>query len=201
MFQRVLIANRGEIAIRVARAAQGLGVEAVAVYAKADAAGLHVRVADQGRELPGDAVAAYLDIDALIAAAKASGCDCVHPGYGFLAESAAFAAACAKAKLKFIGPSPETLTLFGDKTKARELAKSLGVPTVPGSEGALADADAAAKVAEALGYPGDAEGGGRRRRARDAGGRGRLPSWRRRSTAAPARRRRRSATGPCSWKS
>ena len=172
MFQRVLIANRGEIAIRVARAAQGLGVETVAVYAAADAAGLHVRVADQARELPGDAadpVAAYLDSKALIKAAKATGCDCVHPGYGFLAESAAFAAACAKAGLAFIGPSPETLALFGDKTKARELAKSLGVPTVPGSEGALANADAAVKVAGALGYPvmlkAAAGGGGRGMRA------------------------------------
>jgi acetyl/propionyl-CoA carboxylase alpha subunit/acetyl-CoA carboxylase carboxyltransferase component len=169
LFQRVLIANRGEIAIRVARAAQGLGVETVAVYARVDAQGLHVRVADQARELPGDAVAAYLDIEALIAVAKASGCDCVHPGYGFLSESAAFASACAKAKLTFIGPSPETLALFGDKTKARELAKSRGVPTVPGSDGALADADAAAKVAKALGYPvmlkAAAGGGGRGMRA------------------------------------
>ncbi|HXQ15626.1 MAG TPA: carboxyl transferase domain-containing protein [Caulobacteraceae bacterium] len=168
----MLIANRGEIAIRVARAAQGLGVEAVGVYAAADAQALHVRVADQARELPSaskDPVAAYLDIKALIAAAKATGCDCVHPGYGFLAESAAFAAACAKAGLKFIGPSPETLALFGDKTKARKLAKSLGVPTVPGSEGALADADTAAKVAKGLGYPvmlkAAAGGGGRGMRA------------------------------------
>ncbi len=177
MFTRVLIANRGEIAIRIARAAQGLGVEAVAVYAAADAAGLHVRTADQARELPGaakDPVAAYLDIKALIAAAKATGCDCVHPGYGFLAESAAFAAACAKAGLAFIGPSPETLALFGDKTRARELAASIGVPTVPGSNGALADADAVAKVAEQLGYPvmlkAAAGGGGRGMRAvEDAG--------------------------------
>jgi len=177
LFKRVLIANRGEIAIRIARAARGLGVESVAVYAAADALGLHVRVADQARELPGnprDPVSAYLDIHALIEAAAETGCDCVHPGYGFLSESAAFAEACAEAGLTFIGPSPETLSLFGEKTRARALAKSVGVPTVPGSDGPLASAEAAADVAQRLGYPvmlkAAAGGGGRGMRAAgDAG--------------------------------
>jgi acetyl/propionyl-CoA carboxylase alpha subunit len=106
VFKRVLIANRGEIAIRIARAASGLGVEQVSVCAPADALGLHVRAATEARALAAsaDPVASYLDIPGLIAAAKATGCDCVHPGYGFLSESAAFARACGEAGLVFIGP-------------------------------------------------------------------------------------------------
>ena len=134
MFKRVLIANRGEIAVRIARAAAGLGVETVAVYAPADALGLHVKAATTAYPLGGaDPVAAYLDVANLVAAAVASGCDAVHPGYGFLSESAAFARACAEASLTFIGPGPEALALFGDKTRARDLARSLGLPIVPGS--------------------------------------------------------------------
>jgi acetyl/propionyl-CoA carboxylase alpha subunit/acetyl-CoA carboxylase carboxyltransferase component len=168
VFKRVLIANRGEIAIRIARAAAGLGVESVSVFAPADALGLHTRVTTESRAIgsgAGDPVAAYLDIDALVAAAVASGCDCVHPGYGFLSENAAFARRCLAEGLAFIGPKPETLELFGDKLKARELAAALGVPTVPGSAQALGSADAAGAQAEALGYPvmlkAAAGGGGR----------------------------------------
>jgi acetyl/propionyl-CoA carboxylase alpha subunit/acetyl-CoA carboxylase carboxyltransferase component len=167
-----LIANRGEIAIRIARAAAGLGVETVSVYGPADALSLHVRVTTEAHELKAagsDPVAAYLNIDGLIAAAKATGCDGVHPGYGFLSESTAFAKACADAGLVFIGPSAETLALFGDKTRARTLAKSLGVPTVPGSVSALSSAKDAAKVAGEIGYPvmlkAAAGGGGRGMRA------------------------------------
>jgi acetyl/propionyl-CoA carboxylase alpha subunit/acetyl-CoA carboxylase carboxyltransferase component len=167
LFQRVLIANRGEIAIRIARAAAGLGVASVSVYAPADAKGLHTRVSDETRpigQVGGDSVAAYLDIDALIAVALETHCDCVHPGYGFLAENAAFARRCLAEGLTFIGPKPETLELFGDKVRARELARSLDVPTVPGAD-ALASAKAAAKAAEAIGYPvmlkAAAGGGGR----------------------------------------
>ena len=140
MFKRVLIANRGEIAIRIARAASSLGVDSVAVFTPADALSLHTRLAAAAREIGagGDPVRAYLDIDAVIAAAKASGCDCVHPGYGFLAENAAFAERCLAEGLRFIGPLPATLTLFGDKVAARALAQSLGIPVVPGAPAALA---------------------------------------------------------------
>ncbi|MFI4935526.1 MAG: biotin carboxylase N-terminal domain-containing protein, partial [Caulobacterales bacterium] len=168
MFKRVLIANRGEIAIRIARAAAGLGVESVSVYSAADALSLHTRVTTQTRALAAasaDPVRPYLDIDALVEAARESGCDCVHPGYGFLAENAAFARRCLAEGLAFIGPSAETLELFGDKTKARALAQSLGIPIVAGSAEALASADAAATAAKALGYPvmlkAAAGGGGR----------------------------------------
>jgi acetyl/propionyl-CoA carboxylase alpha subunit/acetyl-CoA carboxylase carboxyltransferase component len=176
VFKRVLIANRGEIAIRIARAAAGLGVESVSVFAPADALGLHTRTSTQSRAIGvsgGDPVAAYLDIDALIAVAKDTGCDSVHPGYGFLSESAPFARRCQAQGLAFIGPKPETLELFGDKVAARKLAQSLDIPTVPGSP-ALASAKDAAKAAEAIGYPvmlkASAGGGGRgMRRVETAG--------------------------------
>jgi len=171
MFKRVLIANRGEIAIRIARAASLLGVESVAVYAPADALSLHVRAATRAVEIgtAGDPVRAYLDIDALVAAARSTGCDCVHPGYGFLSENAAFAQRCADAGLSFIGPDAECLVLFGDKTKARALARSLDIPIVPGSTQALASPEDAAALAARIGYPvmvkAAAGGGGRGMRA------------------------------------
>jgi len=152
-FRRVLIANRGEIAVRIARAASELGCETVAVHSAADAESLHTHVVDRAVELAGAPVAAYLDIDAVVAAAVAHACDAIHPGYGFLSESAAFARACAAAGITFVGPSPEALELFGDKAAARVLAESNDVPIVPGSEGALRDAAAAAEVAEVVGYP------------------------------------------------
>ncbi len=164
--QRVLVANRGEIAIRVATAAAGLGIESVAVYAPVDAAALHVRAATSSLALTGtgDGVAAYLDGAALVTAALAAGCDCVHPGYGFLSESAAFAQQCADAGLVFVGPSPDTLSLFGDKVRARALAESVSVPVIPGSAGVANAADAAA-FARSVGYPvmlkAAAGGGGR----------------------------------------
>ncbi|HEY1709350.1 MAG TPA: carboxyl transferase domain-containing protein [Rhizomicrobium sp.] len=171
MFKRVLIANRGEIAIRIARAAAGLGVESVAVYAPADALSLHTRVATQSRELPtspstaGDPVRAYLDIEALVQVAKTTGCDCVHPGYGFLSENATFARRCAEEGLAFIGPGADTLSLFGDKTAARRLAQSLDIPVILGSEQVLATAEDAAAAAKDVGYPvmlkAAAGGGGR----------------------------------------
>ncbi len=166
--KRVLIANRGEIAIRVARAAAGLGMESVAVHAPEDALSLHTRVATEAREIGapgGDPVAAYLDADALIRAALESGSDCVHPGYGFLAENAAFAERCAAAGLTFVGPTPAALALFGDKLLARSLARSLGIPVVPGSSRPLASAEQAEEVAATVGYPvmlkAAAGGGGR----------------------------------------
>jgi acetyl/propionyl-CoA carboxylase alpha subunit/acetyl-CoA carboxylase carboxyltransferase component len=176
LFQRVLIANRGEIAIRIARAAAGLGVATVSVHAPADANGLHTRVTDETRQLGaahGDPVAAYLDIEALIAIARETHCDCVHPGYGFLAENAAFARRCLAEGLAFVGPKPQTLELFGDKVAARGLAASLGIPTVPGAE-TLASARAAVKAAQAIGYPvmlkAAAGGGGRGMRRVDGPG-------------------------------
>jgi acetyl/propionyl-CoA carboxylase alpha subunit/acetyl-CoA carboxylase carboxyltransferase component len=169
LFKRVLIANRGEIAIRVARAASALGVESVSVFAPADALSLHTRVTTESRSLatapPNDPVRAYLDIDALLEVAKATHCDCVHPGYGFLSENPAFAKRCFEHRIAFIGPRPETLVLFGDKVKARELAHSLGIPIIPGSYQALTSADDAIAVAKKIGYPvmlkAAAGGGGR----------------------------------------
>ncbi|HEY2709729.1 MAG TPA: carboxyl transferase domain-containing protein [Caulobacteraceae bacterium] len=176
MFKRVLIANRGEIAIRIARAADALGVETVSIYAAADALGLHTRVTTQRREIGAgaDPVKAYLDIEAIVAAAKATGCDCVHPGYGFLSENAAFARRCGEEGLTFIGPRPETLELFGDKVRAKALARETGVPVVPGSHEALSNAAEAEQVAGELGYPvmlkAAAGGGGRGMRRVDAAG-------------------------------
>ena len=167
---RVLIANRGEIAIRIAKAAELLNMGTVAVYACDDERSLHVAAADEAEELPGaDAVAAYLDIRAVVETALRCGCDCVHPGYGFLAENAAFADACAEAGIVFVGPSADTLELFGDKVRARALAASLDVPVAAGSPGAVADAAAAAEAAAAVGLPvmlkAAAGGGGRGMRA------------------------------------
>ena len=150
---RVLIANRGEIAIRIARAADTLGIESVAVYSPVDERSLHTRMATTAAALPGQAVAAYLDADAIVAAALEHGCDCVHPGYGFLAEQAAFAKRCAAAKLTFIGPSPASLAQAGDKVEARQLADLLGVPIVEGSHGTVGSAREAAGVAVEIGYP------------------------------------------------
>ncbi|WP_322048929.1 acetyl-CoA carboxylase family protein [Paraburkholderia sp. J67] len=134
----VLIANRGEIAIRIARAAAEAGLRSVAVYAEDDARALHVRRADLAVPLNGRGAAAYLNIDALIAAAREHGCDAVHPGYGFLSERADFAQRCDEAGLRFIGPSPEVLRTFGDKARARELAARCGVPLAAGTNRATA---------------------------------------------------------------
>ncbi|MCA3757726.1 MAG: carbamoyl-phosphate synthase large subunit, partial [Phenylobacterium sp.] len=119
MPKRLLIANRGEIAIRIARTAADMGVGTVAVYAEDDAASLHVRVADEAVALGRTGVPAYLDIEGVIAAARSAGCDAIHPGYGFLSENADFARACEAAGLTFVGPRPESLRLFGDKAAAR----------------------------------------------------------------------------------
>ncbi|MDO7843128.1 acetyl-CoA carboxylase family protein [Sphingomonas immobilis] len=147
MFRRLLIANRGEIAIRIARAAASLGIETLAIYPQDDAASLHVRIADASAVLPGRGVAAYLDGDALIAAAVAAGCDAVHPGYGFLAENVAFAESCAAAGPRFIGPDADHIRLFGDKASARAYAQRLGVPLLPGTQAAtsLEEAEAFAR--------------------------------------------------------
>src|SRR5437868_3113645 len=137
-FKKLLIANRGEIAIRIARAADEAGLTAVAIYPADDASSLHVRAADEACEIPGRGARAYLDIEAVIAAAKAAGCDALHPGYGFLAENVALARRCMEEGITFVGPSPAALELFGDKAKARALAKSCGVPVIDGTEGPTA---------------------------------------------------------------
>ncbi len=169
--RRVLIANRGEIAIRIARAADALGMESVAVYPPADALVLHLHYATVAHQLKGsdDPVAAYLNAEMLVAAALEHGCDCLHPGYGFLSESSALAEQCAAAGITFIGPSPEALALFGDKVRARALAKSLSIPVVPGSMEPLESTAAASAMATTLAYPvmikASAGGGGRGMRA------------------------------------
>ena len=172
---RVLIANRGEIAIRIAKAAAGLGLESVGVYAPVDEHSLHTRSVTEARLIePSEGaaagpVAAYLDTDTLLTVARETKCDCVHPGYGFLSESAPFAEACAAAGITFIGPTPAALRLFGDKTSARTLARSLGIPVAAGSPSILASAEEAVALAGELGYPvmlkAAAGGGGRGIRA------------------------------------
>ena len=144
MLRKLLIANRGEIAIRVARTAAEMGIATVAIHSADDAASLHTRKADQAVALKGSGAGAYLDGDGIIAAARDAGCDAVHPGYGFLSENADFATACAKAGLAFVGPEPETLALFGDKARARTLATECGVPVLPGTNGATSLQEAAA---------------------------------------------------------
>jgi acetyl/propionyl-CoA carboxylase alpha subunit/acetyl-CoA carboxylase carboxyltransferase component len=133
MFRKLLIANRGEIAVRVMRTAANLGLATVAVHSQDDAESLHVFRADEAVALDGEGAAAYLDIDAIIAAALRTGCDAIHPGYGFLSESPALAAACRDAGISFVGPEPETLALFGDKGAARQLAIDTGVPVLQGT--------------------------------------------------------------------
>jgi acetyl-CoA carboxylase biotin carboxylase subunit len=154
MFKKVLIANRGEIALRVIRACKELGIGTIAVYSEADRECLHVRFADDdvciGRPPSRDS---YLNIPRIIAAAEITGADAIHPGYGFLAENAEFADIVATSNITFIGPSGEQIRQMGDKAAARKLAQKLKVPTVPGSPGPVEDADEGLKVAEKIGFP------------------------------------------------
>jgi acetyl-CoA carboxylase biotin carboxylase subunit len=164
--QKLLIANRGEIAVRIIRAARELGITTVQVHSKADTDSLAVRLADEAVDIgPAQASKSYLNRDAILAAAKATGADAIHPGYGFLAENAEFAAAVEAAGLIFVGPTAQSIRLMGDKVAAREAAAAAGVPTVPGSNGRLESADAAFALVERTGYPvvikAAAGGGGR----------------------------------------
>src|SRR5262245_28979775 len=155
--KKILIANRGEIAVRVIRACRDMGIAAVAVYSECDRAALHVRMADEAVAIgPNPPRDSYLRIDRMVDAARATGADAVHPGYGFLAEDDDVAAACRDAGLTFIGPSPEAITLMGSKTAARRAAIAAGVPVVPGTEDPIAaDVPDAAVQAEAarIGFP------------------------------------------------
>ena len=166
MLKRVLIANRGEIALRVLRACRELDIETVAVYSEADAEALHVQLATQAVCIgPAKAADSYLNQDALLTVAQATGCDGVHPGDGFLSENADFADACAQAGLTFIGPSGDTIRKAGSKSAARDIMRAAGVPVTPGSDGPVASVEAALAAAEAVGYPvllkASAGGGGR----------------------------------------
>jgi len=165
MFSRVLVANRGEIAVRVIRALHELGIEAVAVYSTADADALHVALADRSVCIgPPSAAESYLRIPNVVAAAVTTGCDAVHPGYGFLAENPAFVHACGDNDLVFVGPGADVMTLLGDKVEAKEAMRAAGVPLVPGTDGTASVAEAR-RAASELGYPlllkAAAGGGGR----------------------------------------
>jgi acetyl-CoA carboxylase biotin carboxylase subunit len=152
--EKVLVANRGEIAVRILRTLAELGIPSVAVYHRVDAHARHVRDADEAVELTGSTpVAAYLDAEQIVAACRATGTQAVHPGFGFLSERAAFAEAVAAAGVTFIGPPPDAIRAMGDKIESKRIAVAAGVPTLPGSEDALADTDAALAEAERIGYP------------------------------------------------
>jgi acetyl-CoA carboxylase biotin carboxylase subunit len=154
MFEKILIANRGEIAIRVIRACKELGVGTVAVYSEADADSLHVAYADEAVCIgPPPATASYLQMPALITAAQQRGAEAIHPGYGFLAENAVFSRLCRDEGIKFIGPQPESIELMGDKAAARATMTAAGVPVTPGSAGVVEDAAAAAEIARRVGLP------------------------------------------------
>jgi acetyl-CoA carboxylase, biotin carboxylase subunit len=151
---KVLVANRGEIAVRIIRACRELGLATVAVFSEADREALHVLMADEAYPIgPAPATESYLAIERIVRVAKAAGSDAIHPGYGFLAENAAFAEACAEAGLTFVGPSPAAIRAMGDKTAARRLARQVGVPTVPGTLEPVTSDQEAARVARELGFP------------------------------------------------
>ncbi|MFA7361516.1 MAG: acetyl-CoA carboxylase biotin carboxylase subunit [Candidatus Kapaibacterium sp.] len=154
MFNKILIANRGEVALRIIRTCKELGIKTVAVYSTADKNSLHVRFADEAVCIgPPPSDQSYLSIPKIIAAAEITNADAIHPGYGFLAENAEFAEICADTNITFIGPTPEMITKMGDKAIAKTLMKEAGVPLVPGSDGKFTDYETAASIAEKVGYP------------------------------------------------
>src|SRR5258706_3510266 len=166
MFKKILIANRGEVALRIIFACRELGIRTVAVYSEADESSLHVRYADEDVCIgPPRSADSYLNVPAVISAAEVTGADAIHPGYGFLSESAYLAEVCEACHIKFIGPDPKVIRLMGDKARARRAMKKAGVPVLPGSDGPVQSEEQALSVAKTLGYPvivkARAGGGGR----------------------------------------
>ena len=166
MFKKILIANRGEIALRVIRAAREMGIGSVAVHSTADSDAMHVRMADESVCIgPPSSIDSYLSIPAIIAAAEITGADAIHPGYGFLSENASFVQALQDHDICFIGPTAEHIRVMGDKISAKDTMRALGVPCVPGSPGGVPDLESALKIGEEFGYPviikATAGGGGR----------------------------------------
>ncbi|MEK7822788.1 MAG: acetyl-CoA carboxylase biotin carboxylase subunit [Nitrospirota bacterium] len=166
LFKKILIANRGEISVRIIRACQEMGIKTVAVYSEIDKDALHVRLADEAICIgPASSSQSYLNIPAIISAAEITDAEAIHPGYGFLAENPHFAEACMTSGITFIGPSPENIRLGGDKAKARQIMKRKGIPVVPGSDGPVQDEEAAIKIIKKIGVPvilkASAGGGGR----------------------------------------
>ena len=175
MFKKILIANRGEVALRVIYACRELGIKTVAVYSEADENSLHVRFADEDVCIgPARSADSYLNVPAVISAAEITGADAIHPGYGFLSESAYLAEVCEACHIKFIGPSPQVIRLMGDKSRARRVMKKAGVPILPGTDGPIESEDKAVKAAKEIGYPviikATAGGGGRGMRVVRAAG-------------------------------
>ncbi len=153
MFKKVLIANRGEVALRIIRACKELGIKTVAIYSEADVRSLYVKKADEAYLIPGDPVRAYLDYVKIVDLAKQVGAEAIHPGYGFLAENAEFARYCQKRGIVFIGPTPEQIEMFGDKVKAKKIMKEAGLPVVPGTEEPVRTLEDALHYAKEIGYP------------------------------------------------
>jgi len=154
VFKKILIANRGEIALRIIRACKEMGIKTVAVHSTADADSLHVRFADESVCIgPPKSADSYLNVPSIISAAEITDTEAIHPGYGFLAENASFAEVCNSTGIRFIGPSPESIKLMGDKAKARETAQKAGVPVLPGSNGAVTEENSAIEIARELGFP------------------------------------------------
>ena len=195
---KLLIANRGEIAVRIQRAAAALDIATVAVYSEDDAQGLHVFRADYAHALTGAGAAAYLDIAQIIAATRTTDCDAIHPGYGFLSENAAFARACEDARLTFIGPRADVLEKLGDKVNARNIAKASGVPVLPGSDGAV-------DLAGARAFLGSLDGGAMMIKAVSGGGGrgvrvvGTVAYWMKLLNGRPPKRPRPLATVRFTW--
>src|SRR5215212_5042253 len=166
MFKKILIANRGEIAMRIIIACRELGIKTVAVYSEADENSLHVRFADEDVCIgPARSAESYISVPAILSAAEITGADAIHPGYGFLSESAYLAEVCEACHIKFIGPAPNVIRLLGDKARARRAMRKAGVPILPGSDGPVQGDEQAAKVAKDIGFPvivkATAGGGGR----------------------------------------
>ena len=202
MFRKVLIANRGEIALRVICACKEMGIRTVAIYSEADRHSLHVRFADEAICIgPPRSAESYLNVPAVICAAEIADVDAIHPGYGLLSENANFAEVCRASNIKFIGPPPEVTRLMGEKEKARQAMKKAKVPILPGSEGVIQSEGEALEWAQDGRLSGDPEGFGGRRRARHARGALRRTSCRRCFRRRRARRRTRSATATSTWRS